>query len=100
LKRAGARNLAIFNESAIKEIYNYSQGIPRLINIVCDNALLTGFATEQGRINKKIVQNVISDLESGARSQRRKNKHRLPAIIISVIFIAVLIAAFIWYILN
>jgi general secretion pathway protein A len=100
LKRAGARNLAIFNESAIKEIYNYSQGIPRLINIVCDNALLTGFATEQGRINKEIVQNVISDLESGARSQRRKNQHRLPAIIISVIFIAVLIAAFIWYILN
>ena len=100
LKRAGARNLAIFNESAIKEIYNYSKGIPRLINIVCDNALLTGFATEQARINKEIIQNVTSDLEGGARSHKRKKKHSLPAIILSVAGIVVLIAVFIWYILN
>jgi len=50
LKRAGSKNLRIFDDSAIREIFRYSQGIPRLINIVCDNALLTGFSREQARI--------------------------------------------------
>jgi len=102
LKRAGARNLAIFNESAIKEIYNYSKGIPRLINIVCDNALLTGFATEQGRINKEIIRSVIGDLESGARSHhQRKKQYHLPVIILSAfVIVVVVIAIFFLYILN
>ncbi len=63
LKRAGSKQLHIFDDSAIKEIFRYSQGIPRLINIVCDNALLTGFSREQTRIGKNIIQGVIQDLE-------------------------------------
>jgi hypothetical protein len=62
--------------------------------------LLTGFATEQGRINKEIVQNVIEDLESGARSHRRVKQYRFPAVIFIIFVIAVVIAMFIWYILN
>jgi general secretion pathway protein A len=63
LKRAGSRNIAIFDVSAIKKIFHYSKGIPRLINIVCDNALLTGFSREQNRIGKNIIQSVIRDIE-------------------------------------
>lgn len=73
LKRAGARNLSIFDNSAIKEIYRYSSGIPRLINIVCDNALLAGFSLEQRRISKAIIRDVIGELEgSGKRKGKRK----------------------------
>ncbi|HPE06933.1 MAG TPA: AAA family ATPase [Smithellaceae bacterium] len=63
LKRAGSKNLRIFDDGAIREIFRYSQGIPRLINIVCDNALLTGFSREQARIGGNIIQSVIRDLE-------------------------------------
>ena len=72
LKRAGSRSISIFDSGAIKEIYRYSKGIPRLINIVCDNALLTGFSKEQNRIGKEIIQDVIKDLEGpGQRTGSR-----------------------------
>ena len=63
LKKAGARNLSVFDEKAIKGIYTYSKGIPRVINIVCDNALITGFAQGRNRIGKQIIEEVIKDME-------------------------------------
>jgi len=72
LKKAGARDLSVFDKGAIKAIYKYSKGIPRLINIVCDNALLAGFSREQRRIVKPIIKEVTKDLEgSGAFIKRR-----------------------------
>jgi general secretion pathway protein A len=72
MKKAGARSLSIFDNKAIKAIYKYSKGIPRLINIVCDNALLTGFAQEQNRITKPIIQEVIKDLEGSRVVKKRR----------------------------
>jgi general secretion pathway protein A len=72
LKKAGARDLSMFDKGAIKAIYKYSKGIPRVINIVCDNALLTGFSQEQRKIGKPIVKEVIKDLDgSGSFVMRR-----------------------------
>jgi general secretion pathway protein A len=67
LKRAGSRNLSIFDNNAIKKIYSYSKGIPRLINTVCDNALLTGFALEEKKIGKAVIRYVIRELEGPGR---------------------------------
>ena len=90
LKRAGSKNLRIFDDSAIKEIFLYSQGIPRLINIVCDNALLTGFSREQTRIEKNIIQSVIRDLEmKEAPSWSLKGKTIQYAVIALVILVCV-----------
>lgn len=63
LKKAGSRKISIFDKGAIGEIYRYSRGIPRLINIVCDNALLTGFSLGENRIGKAIIRDVIRNLE-------------------------------------
>jgi general secretion pathway protein A len=71
LKRARSRDLAIFDNSAIREIYRYSKGIPRLINIVCDNALLTGFSLEKNRIGKNIIREIVTDLEGAKKSSRK-----------------------------
>jgi general secretion pathway protein A len=71
LKRAGSRNLSLFDNGAIKKIYSYSKGIPRLINIVCDNALLTGFSLEKTRIGKTIIRDVIRDLEGPEKGHRK-----------------------------
>jgi general secretion pathway protein A len=83
LKRAGSRDIAIFDKGAIKEIYGYSKGIPRLINIVCDNALLTGFSTEQKRIGKKIIADVIRDLEGGGQGKRNDTTKILLLLIVA-----------------
>jgi general secretion pathway protein A len=70
LKRAGSRDIAIFDKSAVDAIYENSKGIPRLINIFCDNALLTGFSQEKNRIGKKIILDVVRDLGSGKISSK------------------------------
>ncbi|HVO65261.1 MAG TPA: AAA family ATPase, partial [Syntrophales bacterium] len=82
MKKAGARNLLIFDGEAINAIYEYSKGIPRLINILCDNALLTGFSQERNRITKPIIQEVIRDLEGVQTIQKRKSLPMLSLIII------------------
>ena len=51
-----------FSDDAYRSIYNYSKGIPRLINIICDRALLTAFGLDQKEITQKIVSASIKEL--------------------------------------
>jgi len=92
LKKAGARNLSLFNESAIKEIYKYSTGIPRVINIVCDNALVTGYSKEQRRIGKPIIEEVIKDLEGPGATKKRRLLPTLLLIIIPLLCVLFVIS--------
>ena len=57
LKIAGAEE-DIFTPDAIKAIHFYSKGVPRLINTVCDNALLEGFLIKKEMIDKDIIESV------------------------------------------
>ncbi|OAQ20534.1 XrtA/PEP-CTERM system-associated ATPase [Thermosulfurimonas dismutans] len=61
LRVAGARDLDLFTEDAVEAIYRYSRGIPRLINILCDTALVYGFADELPRIDRKVIEDVVED---------------------------------------
>ncbi len=67
LQMAGATNGSspAFDEKAVKEIYKYSGGIPRLINIVCDKALLLGYVLEKRFINSEIIKRSINEIEGG-----------------------------------
>jgi general secretion pathway protein A len=92
LKKAGARNLSVFDESAIKEIYKYSKGIPRVINIVCDNALITGFSQERSQIGKPIIDEVIKDLEGPGAIKKRRLLPILLLIIIPLLCVLLVIS--------
>lgn len=82
LRRAGAENPSLFDNAAVKEIYRYSTGIPRLINIVCDNALLAGFSLEERRISKSIILNVIGELEGSTKRKGKRTGLRLIFLLI------------------
>jgi general secretion pathway protein A len=69
LRIAGAR-ASLFTDKAIKEIYMKSGGIPRLINILCDNALLNGYAMEQKIVDERSIKEVAKDLKLGKESRR------------------------------
>lgn len=56
LMKAGAKDLAIFSETALDSIFLFSQGVPRLINKLADHALLTGFVKEVKYIDDKIIK--------------------------------------------
>jgi general secretion pathway protein A len=69
LRIAGART-PVFTEGAMKEIAKRSGGIPRLINILCDNSLLNGFAQDKKVVDKKSVKEAAKDLRLGKRSRK------------------------------
>ena len=56
-----------FESDALEEIFRYTAGIPRLINIVCDRALLTGYVTEQKIIDREVIKQSIHEIEGGLR---------------------------------
>ncbi len=54
---------SLFTAEAVHEIFKRSKGIPRVINMLCDNALLDGFAAEQETIDEELVKKAADDLE-------------------------------------
>jgi general secretion pathway protein A len=72
LRIAGARSTQIFTPGAMRKVYHYSMGIPRLINTVCDNALVNGYAGEDRVIGTGIIREVIADLEGKIAGSRKK----------------------------
>lgn len=52
----------LFTEKAIAVIYRYSNGIPRLINTMCDNALLEAFLLKKKEIDEELLMSVLEDL--------------------------------------
>ena len=66
---------AIFTHDAMDEIYHYSGGTPRLINVLCDRALLIGFVANTRTIDGRIVREGIRDLENKeAPVTQRRNR--------------------------
>jgi general secretion pathway protein A len=62
LARAGVLRQTIFSPSLVEEIHYRSQGIPRLINAICDNVLLTAFAMESRSATLEMLDEVTSDM--------------------------------------
>jgi general secretion pathway protein A len=62
LSAVGYKRQQLFAPDAIQEIAYFSKGFPRLINILCDNALLVAYATSQKRITTDIVREAAEDL--------------------------------------
>ena len=60
---AGSNGSVTFTEDAIEKLYGYSGGIPRLINIISDKALLLGFVLETYDIDEKIIEQSINEVE-------------------------------------
>jgi general secretion pathway protein A len=56
----------VFTKGALKKIVKRAKGIPRSLNILCDNTLITGFGYEKKPVNIKIVKEVMADFENRA----------------------------------
>ncbi len=62
LTRAGAQQNGIFPPDTVQAIRTYSRGIPRLINLVCENSLIAGYAAQMRRIPVKVVEEVAREI--------------------------------------
>ena len=71
-----------FDRSALRQIYNFSQGIPRVINIACDRALLTAFGLSQHKIGGSVARAAIKELKNRGTSRGYDFVHGKRALVI------------------
>ncbi|NQU09524.1 AAA family ATPase [bacterium] len=63
LTLAGANGTPRFDDGAVKAVYAYSGGIPRLVNVACDKTLLAGFVRQTELLTKREVGLAVEELE-------------------------------------
>jgi general secretion pathway protein A len=63
LELAGSRGVPFFTQPALWRVYFFSRGIPRLVNALCDKALLAGYVEQSDRITYRMVGRAIRELE-------------------------------------
>jgi general secretion pathway protein A len=71
LGRAGMPDQTVFSEELLAEIHLRTQGIPRLINAICDNLLLTAFALERKTCDLEMLDEVCRDMRLEYAPARR-----------------------------
>jgi general secretion pathway protein A len=59
---ASGKSTSLFSSRALREIFTFSGGTPRLINIACDRALLAAFIQNQKRISGKVARAAVKEL--------------------------------------
>ncbi len=87
---AGSRGAVLFTPSALKRIFRYSGGLPRLINILCDRVLLIGYTEERREITEKLVNTAITEMRREGKSRR----HRLGWWLTPLLLLIALAGAF------
>ena len=76
----------IFSSAAIRRIYRFSRGVPRLINIACDRALLTAYGLNRRRVSVQIARRALLELATRGEINRetmgsgRRNVFALAAL--------------------
>ena len=87
LRLAGYTGKEIFKRSAFRELFAVTGGVPRLVNVVCDGALLTGYGRDQATLDAEIIREVANDLhlnrdptggadKAGNRDRRSRRRRR------------------------
>lgn len=76
LEVAGDWRAAVFTPQALKRVFRHSGGVPRLINIVCDRALLFGYIEESREISGRMVQAAITEIRREERGAARLSLRR------------------------
>jgi general secretion pathway protein A len=89
LEVAGRRGGAIFSRGALKRIYRYSHGFPRLINVASDRALLAGYTRDTPKITSRIVAAGIKDMRKSEASYTLKRRLILSVLAMLGVFLVV-----------
>lgn len=78
VRLAGGDAAKMFSREAVLAIFDHSGGLPRLINVVCDNALLTAFADGRAQVDDATVTRVAHDFDL-SRGDRPANVTTFPS---------------------
>jgi general secretion pathway protein A len=90
LDKAAMNGSPVFTKGAMKRIVKEAKGIPRVLNILCDNALITGFGYKARPVNAKIVDEVIADYYKGGEKEPSLLKWIITSVALLLLFVLVL----------
>ena len=79
LRTAGAQESITFTKSALKSIHQFSGGTPRLINLLCDRALLAGFMEQTHQIDREIIRQAAKSLRGKEKGLGPGSRSGWPA---------------------
>ena len=65
LRIAGSSGRQIFDPASLAAIYHYANGIPRVVNLICEHCLVSAFADQQKVVHVDAVDAVVRDLDLG-----------------------------------
>ena len=71
MRVAGLPGALPFTRGALAQIYKFSHGIPRVINLVCDRALMAGYSSRVREITPRLVTSAARNLEGGRHGRHR-----------------------------
>lgn len=63
IRIAGGDPVRLFSRDAVVTVFERSQGVPRLVSVICDNALVTGFASGAKLVGRQVVLEVCRDFD-------------------------------------
>ena len=84
----------LFTKSALTLIARQAEGIPRRINVLCDNALITGFGRQCKPVSASVVREIIGDVKSRDLSDSKPNLRWAVAIGVAIFFLILSIIFF------
>lgn len=90
LTKVTNNGMQIFTRGALKLIVNKAKGTPRVLNILCDNALISGYGCQKKPVTYKIVKEIISDFEG------RKRVLLFRWGVVTLLILIILLTGFIW----
>ena len=76
LRKAGFTGRRLFRRDALKSLYRFSGGTPRLINSLCDGAMLLGFVRQKTLIEARMIEEVAADLDLTQLSDEQEDLSR------------------------
>jgi general secretion pathway protein A len=79
LRIAGASGQQIFDPESVGEIHRYANGIPRVINLLCEHCLVSAFVDQQKVIGPSVVEAVARDFDLGEGTAAGVSTPALPA---------------------
>lgn len=82
-------NPELFKESAIRKIYQLSSGIPRLINILCDRALLGAYANDEHEITPRLIQAAARETLAPADKRSRRLVYLLSLLVACILILGI-----------
>jgi general secretion pathway protein A len=97
LNIAGRPDGNVFTQSALKKVFQYSGGVLRRINLICDRALLTAYSEERGTVSPRDVKQAVAELAGMGEGSQKASQAPWNTIAVLAVLLIFVLVGFYWF---